>query len=63
MRHTLKEYLKHYNDVDRIQLVIADHSIVIDTELEGSMFIIRAFEDKKFYFVNHNDGVLVLNIN
>ena len=62
MRHTLKKFLEYY-EPNRIQLVIADHSVIIDTELEGSMFLIRAFEDKKFYFVNCNDGVLVLNIN
>lgn len=63
MRHTLKEFLKFYNKIDRIQLVIAEHSVVIDCDREGSFFIVSAFLDKKFRLISYDDGLLILNSN
>lgn len=60
MIHTLKEFLDFYKDVDRIQLVIADHSVFIESELKGSMFIIRAFENSKFRQISYKEGLLIL---
>lgn len=61
MIHTLKEFCKFYNP-NKIKLIIADHLIDIDTELKGLYFIIRHFNETKFYCVSHEDGLLVLSI-
>lgn len=62
MKHTLREFLKHYNP-KKVQILIAEHSVVIDTELEGSLFMIRVFDNEKYYFVSYECELLVLNIN
>lgn len=62
MKHTLKEYLKIY-DPDFIQLVIADHIVNIDSIISGSWFIIRAFENEKFYLRSFENNFLILSIN
>lgn len=63
MRRTLKEWMKKYERITKIQIVAGVHLINIDTECKGSWFIIRAFENEKFYCMSNGNGLLVLNIN
>lgn len=59
MRHTLRDYMKHYN-VKYVTLIFADHVIDIDFDKNGSLAIVRAFGGFNFEFISFGDGLLVL---
>lgn len=50
MRHTLQEFMNHYNP-EHIQLVFGVHLVNIETAFEGSGALVRALNDTKFDFV------------
>lgn len=61
-RRTLKEYDKMYNPT-KIQLLIGQHLINIDYNLEGSHALYKAFKDMKFdlrYYDSRSDFLLLV---
>lgn len=63
MKHTLKEFIERYNP-NYIQIVIGGHLISIDTNVEGSYFIIKHFIDTTFILstISNDNNLLILTI-
>ncbi len=61
MKKTLKELMDEY-PVRFITMRCGHHIIQIDTEGEGSNFIIRAFKNEYFYFVEIDEEAQKLYI-
>lgn len=59
MRHTFKEFITHYEPIT-IQLIFAEHIVNIDTRIEGSFALVKAFDNFKFDFINFKNGHLLL---
>lgn len=45
-RHTLNEFMKHYNP-ESIQLLYGDHIVNIATDCKGSAALVRTFGNEK----------------
>lgn len=60
-RHTLKDFIKTY-EPEHIQLFCGKHVININCRYTGSTFIIRAFNDEKFYFCKFNKNKKFLQL-
>ena len=59
-RHTLKEFMKHYNP-KYIQLFYGVHIINISTNCKGSGALVRTFENEQYYFVSFENNNLILD--
>ena len=62
MRNTLARFIDYYN-ADKIQIICGKHLINIDCKVEGSLFIVRHFENTKFYFKSFENGLLIVSTN